>query len=48
MLSAVFVKSTVVCNMEPQMGFPPVKHTGNNPTGASDTLGSALEMQFVS
>lgn len=48
MLCFVFVKSTVVCNTELQMGFPPVKHTGNNPTAASDTMGSALEMQFVS
>lgn len=30
-----FVKSTVVCTTEPQMGYPTVKHTGNNPTGAS-------------
>lgn len=29
----VFVKSTVVCNTNLQMGFPQVKHTGNNPTG---------------
>ena len=47
MLCFVFVKSTVVYNTELQMGFPPVKHTGNKLTGA-DTQGSALEMQFVS
>ncbi|KAF0037312.1 hypothetical protein F2P81_010186 [Scophthalmus maximus] len=47
-LQRVQIWSTVVCNTELQMGLPPVKHGGNNPTAASDTLGSALEMQFVS
>lgn len=48
MLSFVFVKSTVVCNTALQMGLPAVEHAGNNLTGASNKLGSALEMQFTS